>query len=192
VPAAIAMFDREMNYLFTSRQWLMEVQLPDETSHIGKNLYSTIPNQPKHWIEAHERGMNGERLAFDLEEVRLSNGDSVWYQWGVSPWSDAQGNIGGILIYIQNVTQRVIADRLASKINEERMRRQIRVEAGEMEGLPRPLIFVQSALVADACQGGAHLLMDRVRQGRSLRRPLLGKRVYERGNRIVGEVKEVE
>jgi len=133
VPAAIAMFDRNMNYLFTSRQWLKEVQLPDETSHIGKNLYDTIPNQPEHWIDAHKRGLAGERSAHDLEEVPVGNGDSIWYQWGVSPWFDRNGDIGGVLIYMQNMTQRVIADRLASKINEERMRRQIRVEAGETE-----------------------------------------------------------
>ncbi len=133
VPAAIAMFDRDMNYLFTSRQWLMEVQLPDKTSHIGKNLYATIPNQPDHWIESHARAMKGERLSYDLEEVVIPNGDSVWYQWGVSPWFDRNGEIGGVLVYMQNMTQRVIADRLASKMNEERMRRQIRVEAGETE-----------------------------------------------------------
>lgn len=133
VPAAIAMFDRDMNYLFTSRQWLKEVQLPDEISHIGKSLYESIPNQPERWIEAHQRGLKGERLSFELEEVVVPNSDSIWFQWGVSPWFDTNGDIGGVLIYIQNVTQRVIADRLASKMNEERMRRQIRVEAGETE-----------------------------------------------------------
>lgn len=133
VPAAIAMFDRDMNYLFTSRQWQIEVHLPDDSDHIGKNLYETLPNQPEHWLEAHSRGLKGERVAYDLEEVVLPDGSSVWYQWGVSPWSDRDGGIGGVLIYMQNMTQRVIADRLASKMSEERMRRQIRVEAGETE-----------------------------------------------------------
>src|SRR5690606_38484829 len=63
--------------------------------------------------------------------------------------------------------------------------RVVRVETGEVEGLPCPLAFVQSALVADTCQSRANLLMDRVRQGRSL------KRVHKRRDGVIRKVKEV-
>jgi PAS domain S-box-containing protein len=134
MPASIAMFDRDMRYLLTSRRWEIDVNLvPGSTDHIGKVLYDMIPNQPDHWVDAHKRGLRGERSEFDLEEVLQADGSTKWYQWSVSPWKDQLGTIGGILIYMQEETERVLADQLKMRISEERLRRQIRVEAGEIE-----------------------------------------------------------
>lgn len=134
MPASIAMFDRDMRYLLTSRRWEADVNLqPGTTAHIGTILYDMIPNQPEHWVEAHRRGLAGERSAFDLEEVLQQDGSFKWYQWSVSPWFNQSGEIGGILIYMQDQTERVQSDQLKMRMSEERLRRQIRVEAGETE-----------------------------------------------------------
>lgn len=133
VPAAVAMFDMEMRYLLTSSRWIDDLGLPDKQSHIGKRLYDLVPNMPDHWIDAHRRGLAGERLTFDLEEVPYPDGSTRWVQWGVTPWHDQNGLVGGILIYTQDQTLSVQADRLQSRIIEERTRQQIRVEAGEAE-----------------------------------------------------------
>lgn len=134
MPASIAMFDRDMRYLLTSRRWETAVNMePGSTSHIGKGLYEIMPNQPSHWLDAHVRGLNGEKVVFDLEEIPTPNGTSVWYQWSVSPWHDRNGDIGGVLIYMQEQTERVLADQLELRMSEERLRRQIRVDAGETE-----------------------------------------------------------
>lgn len=134
MPASIAMFDRQMRYLLTSRRWEADLNMdPGSNDHIGRVLYDMIPNQPEHWLDAHNRGLAGERVAFDLEEVPQPDGSTNWYQWSVSPWYDQSGGIGGILIYMQNQTERVLADQLKIRISEERLRRQIRAEAGETE-----------------------------------------------------------
>lgn len=134
MPASIAMFDRDMRYLLTSRRWEADVNLePGSTDHIGSVLYDMIPNQPAQWIEAHQRGLRGERSAFDLEEIRQADGSTKWYQWSVSPWHNQQGEIGGILIYMLEQTETVTARRLEQRISEERLRRQIRLDAGETE-----------------------------------------------------------
>jgi PAS domain S-box-containing protein len=134
MPASIAMFDRDMRYLLTSRRWEADVNLvPGSTDHIGNVLYDMIPNQPDHWVDAHKRGLRGERSAFDLEEIVQADGSTKWYQWSVSPWRDQLGTIGGILIYMQEQTEHVIARQLEQRISEERLRRQIRLDAGEIE-----------------------------------------------------------
>lgn len=134
MPASIAMFDRDMRYLLTSRRWEADMNLtPGSTDHIGKRLYDLIPNQLEHWVDAHRRGLAGERVEFDLEEVIRDDGSVRWYEWSVSPWHDPSGRIGGILIYMQDETERVLADQLKSRISEERLRRQIRLDAGEAE-----------------------------------------------------------
>jgi PAS domain S-box-containing protein len=134
MPASIAMFDREMRYLLTSRRWEADMNIrPGSTDHIGKRLYDLIPNQLEHWVDAHRRGLAGERVEFDLEEVARDDGTTRWYEWSVSPWYDPNEGIGGILIYMQDETERVLADQLKMRISEERLRRQIRVDAGETE-----------------------------------------------------------
>jgi signal transduction histidine kinase len=128
------MFDREMRYLLTSRRWEADMNIrPGSTDHIGKRLYDLIPNQLEHWVDAHRRGLAGERVEFDLEEVARDDGTTRWYEWSVSPWYDPNEGIGGILIYMQDETERVLADQLKMRISEERLRRQIRVDAGETE-----------------------------------------------------------
>lgn len=134
MPASIAMFDRDMRYLLTSRRWEADLNLePGSTAHIGTILYDMIPNQPEHWVEAHQRGLDGKRSAFDLEEVIQQDGSFKWYQWSVSPWYNQSGEVGGILIYMQDQTERVLTDQLKMRMSEERLQRQIRVEAGETE-----------------------------------------------------------
>lgn len=133
VPAAVAVFDREMRYVLTSSRWVDEVRLPDATSHIGRCLYDLMPQMPDRWIQAHQRGLSGERQSFDLEEIRYADGEVRWLQWGVAPWHDTEGRIAGVIIHTRDQTQRVVAEQLRAQMLEDRLRRQIRVEAGEQE-----------------------------------------------------------
>jgi len=133
VPAAVAVFDHEMRYVLSSGRWVEEVRLPDADAHIGKVLYDLMPQMPTHWIEAHRRGLTGERLTFELEQITYPDGETRWFQWGVSPWHTPDGGIAGVIVHMRDQTQQVVAERLRSRLLEDRLRQQIRVEAGEQE-----------------------------------------------------------
>jgi PAS domain S-box-containing protein len=133
VPAAVAVFDHDMRYVLSSGQWMEEVRLPDSESHMGRILYELMPEMPPHWIEAHQRGLAGERLTFELEQITYPDGETRWFQWGVSPWHTSDGGIGGVIVHMRDQTQQVVAERLRTRILEDRLRQQIRVEAGEQE-----------------------------------------------------------
>lgn len=57
-PHCIAMFDRQMNYLATSREWLRTYG-NGETALVGRNNYLLNPVVPQHWRDAHATGLEG-------------------------------------------------------------------------------------------------------------------------------------
>lgn len=111
VPAAVAMFDREMRYLMTSRRWIRDYGLQSRDI-IGRSHYEVFPeirDMPR-WIEIHQRAMRGE--AFDIREdcwIR-ADGHKEWNQWAIHPWLDAEGNVGGIVMFTEVITARKLAE----------------------------------------------------------------------------------
>ncbi len=58
-PAALAMFDSHMNYLYVSQRWRSEYGL-DNSNLIGRSHYDIFPEISEQWKEAHQRGLAGE------------------------------------------------------------------------------------------------------------------------------------
>ncbi len=100
-PAAVAMFDRNMRCLRTSRQWRVESGLPDEP-WAGKCHYDIFPNIPEQWKEAHRRGLAGEIVKGENEWIR-PDGLKVQSRWEVHPWGDV--GTGGVIVLFEDVTE---------------------------------------------------------------------------------------
>jgi PAS domain S-box-containing protein len=117
-PVALAMFDRDMRYLEVSDQWSMEYQL-DERNVRGRDYYSDNPDLPRRWRIAHQRGLAGEVVRCEEDSFKGDDGLLRWYLWEVRPWRDEQDQIGGILIFFENITARKrIEERLRIVVDE--------------------------------------------------------------------------
>lgn len=124
-PAALAMFDREMRYLAVSRRWLLDYGLED-TEVIGRSHYELFPNLPERWREAHRRGLAGESLGADEDPFEMGGGRIQWTRWAVRPWKQADGLVGGIVLFIEDITDRVRVERqLATQVQRLRALRTI-------------------------------------------------------------------
>ena len=118
-PAAMAMFDKEMRYVSVSKQWMKEYDLAEDV--IGKKHYELFPNILERWKEVHGRGMRGIVEKSPDDFYIKDDGTPVWLKWEVHPWYNVAGEIGGIVIFTENISERKKAEQ-AIKESEERFR----------------------------------------------------------------------
>ncbi len=117
-PAAMAMFDRQMRYLAHSQRWLKDYELTENI--IGRSHYEVFPDLPESWKQIHQNCLAGAVEKSD--EDRFVRDNSVnWLKWEIRPWFNAAGEIGGIVIFSENITDRKQAE-AALLESEERFR----------------------------------------------------------------------
>jgi PAS domain S-box-containing protein len=117
-PIAIAMFDRHMNYLETSGQWLHEYGR-GYASLTGRNHYQVHPDLPDRWKQVHQQCLNGALLKNDEDLWIQADGSQRWSRWAVMPWLDEQGAIGGLIISAEEITERKRNERLLIESQKE-------------------------------------------------------------------------
>jgi len=108
-PAAIAMFDREMKYLVVSRRFLSDYELGDQNV-IGRSYYEVFPEIPERWKEIHRRCLAGETERADEDPFPRTSGKLDWVRWEIRPWYETYGEIGGIILFSEVVTERKQAE----------------------------------------------------------------------------------
>ena len=142
-PASIAMLDKEMHYIHASRRWLQDYRL-DYPDIVGRSHYEVFPEIPERWKAIHRRCLAGatERCAED--PFPRQDGQVDWLMWEIRPWHDASGEIGGIIIMTETITERKRAE-LALREGEERRRA---LEARMMQNQKQEALAVLVAGIA--------------------------------------------
>lgn len=159
-PVTMAMFDTDMNYLLASERWMMEITDGNHRLQ-DRNHYEVLKNQPPHWLEAHQRALKGHTEKIEQDIFIRPNGKLDWIRWEVLPWYKADNAIGGVIIFIEMITQRKKVDEISSRLIEQRSRMAARVETIEEErrNIARELHDGLGQLLT-----AAHLNMEMVEQ----------------------------
>ena len=105
VPAGVAMLDRDMRYLQVSDRWCQDYAATS-SQLLGNSHYELFPDMPAQWKEMHQRVLRGEILRADEDRWDREDGTTVWTRWEIRPWETSAGDIGGILIFAENITRR--------------------------------------------------------------------------------------
>ena len=109
VPAAVAMFDRDMRYVRVSDRWLLDFSLGSNV--IGRSHYEVFPDMPDRWKQVHARALAGETVRSDEDRFERANGSVTCLRWEARPWGSKDGLPEGILIFSEDITRRKTLER---------------------------------------------------------------------------------
>ncbi len=121
-PAALAMFGRDMRYLAVSRRWIDDYSL-GARDLVGQGHYEIFPEITEAWKEVHRRGLAGEIVRSDEDRFERADGTVQWLRWEVRPWHTVEGSVGGIVIFSEDITERVLAQQEILQLNASLERR---------------------------------------------------------------------
>ena len=125
-PVGIAMFDRDMRYLAVSERWLSDYQLDTDIS--GRSHYAVFPDIPERWKDVHRRCLAGASEQSDGDQFVRDDGQVQWLRWKICPWYRSADEIGGLIIFTEDITARKETE-LALETSEERFRRVVEAVA---------------------------------------------------------------
>ncbi len=104
-PCAIAMFDREVRYIASSKRWLIDYGLGN-SDILGRSHYEIFPEVPERWKQIHQRCLQGAVETCEEDPFPRLDGQTEWVRWQVHPWTDSDNTIGGIIMFTEVITER--------------------------------------------------------------------------------------
>ncbi len=136
-PVAIAMFDRQMHYILASRRWLIDYNLGNQNI-IGRSHYEVFEEIPDRWKKIHQRCLAGAVEKSEEDLFPRADGTTDWVRWEIHPWRNIAGEIGGIIMFTEVITERKQAE-LALKQTQEELQANASLLSAVIEGIPDPL-----------------------------------------------------
>ncbi|MBD3886740.1 PAS domain S-box protein [Phormidium tenue FACHB-886] len=104
-PTAVVMLDQQMRYLFVSQRWMQEYA-PTYTDLRGLSHYEVMSDIPERWRAVHQRCLAGATERCEEDYYERADGSGHWLYWEILPWYTSGGDIGGIILFAENITER--------------------------------------------------------------------------------------
>jgi PAS domain S-box-containing protein len=116
-PAAVAMLDKDLRYIAVSRRWLQDYRLGGQDL-TGRHHYDVFPEirLMDEWQVIHQRCLGGAVERREEERFVRADGSEDWLRWEVRPWRESMGDIGGIMMFTEVITERKRAEQALEQL----------------------------------------------------------------------------
>ncbi|RZI44666.1 EAL domain-containing protein [Herbaspirillum sp. HC18] len=143
-PAAVAMLDKDMRYLLVSPRWRADYRL-GERDISGQSHYDVFPETPPAWREIYRQCLAGATDKRDEAQFLRADGSLDWVRWEIHPWYTESGEIGGIIMFTEVITER--------KNQEKKIARLSRIQ-GIMSSTNAAIVRIndRAALMHEVCR----------------------------------------
>lgn len=108
VPTGVAMLDHDLRVLASSRRWNMDRGL-EGIDVVGRTYDELFPHVPESWREQHQRALAGETIVVPEDCYTRADGQVRWLSRTLRPWKTGSGEIGGIILLSEDITERKLA-----------------------------------------------------------------------------------
>ena len=116
-PAAVAMLDKDLRYIAVSRRWLQDYRLGGQDL-TGRHHYEVFPEirLMDNWQAIHQRCLGGAVERREEERFVRADGSEDWLRWELRPWRESTGDIGGIMMFTEVITERKRAEQAVEQL----------------------------------------------------------------------------
>jgi len=106
-----------MRYVQVSNRWRKDYGL-GERDLIGVCHYDIFPDISAAWKDAYCRGLSGEVLKANSDRFDRPDGSVQWMRWELHPWHTTSGTVGGIVVFVEDISKRKQAEEFLFQTNE--------------------------------------------------------------------------
>jgi PAS domain S-box-containing protein len=117
-PAALAMLDRDFNYIAASKIWMASYGV-EVSAIIGKNHLEVFHEISEEWKDYMRRCLNGESFKKEEDTFIRRDGKLEWLRWEIKPWYESPGQVGGILLFTDLITDKKAAQEELVRAKEQ-------------------------------------------------------------------------
>lgn len=102
-PTPMAITDTDIRYITASESWKKLYGL-EGLDLKGKSHYEVFPEISEEWRSIHQRCIRGESISRDKDYFAMSDGSEQWLRWSVNPWVTKSGDVGGMVMMVEDIT----------------------------------------------------------------------------------------
>jgi len=102
-PVEIAMLDNNLLYLAASQKWTEDHQLQN-IHFLGKSIFEISPVTKLKFSNILYDCLKGQTNRCDEALIERLDGLPLWLRWEVKPWYKRNKEIGGLLMYTEDIT----------------------------------------------------------------------------------------
>jgi len=115
LPKAIVFVNDRLEVVHASDKWLTEFQL--QTHDVfGKPIGELFTRTGRDWENTLRECLSGETDEITVHFNLDSTSNETWFEWTCVPWHDEQGQIIGLIIETEDITQQKLDEAQSRKL----------------------------------------------------------------------------